>query len=58
MLLRNKYQSKPKLRTFLRKNYYTGDHRVQSENSTLLRTADVLPFGGVPFHRLAKTEEF
>ena len=58
MLLRNKYQSKPKLRTFLRKNYYTKDHRVQSENSTLLLTTDILPYGTVPFHRLAKNEKF
>ena len=58
MLLQNKYQSKHKLRTFLRKNYYTEDNRVRSENSTLLRTTDILCFGGVPFHRLAKNEEF
>jgi len=58
MLLQNKYQSKPKLRTFLRKEFYTKDNRVQSENSTLLRTTDILPFGGVPFHRLAKNKEF
>jgi hypothetical protein len=58
MLLQNKYQSKSKLRTFLRKEYYTDDSRVQSENSTLLRTTDILPFGGVPFHRLDKDEKF
>jgi hypothetical protein len=58
MLLQNKYQSKPKLRSFLRKEYYIEGSRVQSENSTLLRTTDILPFGGVPFHRLAKNEKF
>lgn len=58
MLLQNKYQSKRKLRTFLRKEYYSQDNRVRSENSTLLRTTDILKFGGVPFHRLAKKEEF
>jgi len=58
MLLQNKYQSKSKLRTFLRKEFYIEGSRVKSENSVLLRTTDILPFGGVPFHRLSKKEEF
>jgi len=58
MLLKNKYQSKRKLRTFLRKEFYIEGSRVKSENSVLLQTTDILPFGGVPFHRLAKKEEF
>jgi ssDNA-binding Zn-finger/Zn-ribbon topoisomerase 1 len=55
-LLQDKYKSKPKLRSFLRKEYYTEDHRVHSENSILLRTTDI-PLG-LPFHMSAKSEEF
>jgi len=58
MLLQNKYQSKRKLRTFLRKKFYKKGSRLHSENSDLLRTIDILRFGGVPFHRLAKNREF
>jgi hypothetical protein len=58
MLLNNKYQSKPKLRTFLRKEFYIEGSRVKFEKSVLLRTTDILPFGGVPFHRLSKNEKF
>jgi hypothetical protein len=43
MLLRNKYQSKPKLRSFLRKEFYINGRLIQSGKSTLLRTADILP---------------
>jgi hypothetical protein len=55
-LLQDKYKSKPKLRSFLRKEYYTEDHRVHSENSALLRTSDT-PLG-LPFHKSAKNEKF
>ena len=58
MVLQNKYHSKPKLRTFLRKEFYIEGNRVKSEKSVLLRTTDILPFGGTPFQRLAKNEEF
>lgn len=52
-LLLRKFSSKPKLRTFLRKKYFTSDYLVKDGGTIQFKAQDVIPHGGQPLHKIA-----
>ena len=57
-LLLRKFSSKPKLRTFLRKKYFTSDGLVGDGNTIQFKVQDIIPHGGQPLHNIALTISF
>ena len=54
-LLLQKFASKPKLRTFLRKKYFTSDYLVKDGATIQLKMQEVVPHAGQPLHKIAPT---
>jgi len=55
-ILQWKFGSKPKLRSFLRKTYYTDDNRVKVGSLVISTTRDFMFFGNKPIYILSSLE--